>query len=87
MRESKTMHRSAARHCIVNANSGTVIAGIVAVVPFGNGNVFEKKKPSSLHSGLLHPGLRAPDPSLSTEIVEQNGQRPAKRQHNPTLPC
>ena len=46
---------SGTRHCMVNANSGTAIAGFVAVVPFGKGYV------SSTIPPPLQPGLRSPD--------------------------
>ena len=49
-----------ARHCMAKANSGTTLAGIVAVVPFGNGDVFSRI-PHPLHPSLLHPGLRSPE--------------------------
>ena len=46
---------------MVSANCGTAIAGLDAVVSFGNRYGFSKK-PSPLHPGLLHPGLLHPDP-------------------------
>ena len=63
-------HWCAARHCMVNANIGTAIAGFVAVVPFGNGHVCSMIPPP-LDTGLLHPSLRSPNNRKGTALVRE----------------
>ena len=53
-------HWCAARDCMVNANSGTAVGSLVAVVPLGNGYVSSMIL-SPLDPGLLHPGLHSHD--------------------------
>ena len=47
-------HRCMARHCLVNSNSGTAIAGLVAVMPFGNRYGFSRTR---LRSTLVYSTL------------------------------
>ena len=57
-------HWCAARHFMVNASSGTVVAGLDAVVPFGNGCVSS----ATLHP--LAPCLRSPKKKPEVKIRE-----------------
>ena len=77
-------HWCAARHCMVNANSGTAIAGLIAVVPFGNGYVSSTIPPRG-NLVCSNPGCRRWHRDMQMPLRSSRGARvgnDAKRVQN-----